>query len=56
MFSLHLHSKPGRTFCVFLWVPHTIHGPANTENANVTLKLGPIGTIHSLKIILLQYF
>ena len=43
--------------CVQTWVPCTVHGTRKFFNkANVTSKLGPMGTIHNLKIFLLQYF
>ena len=43
--------------CVQTWVPCTVQETRKFFNkANVTSKLGLTGTIHGLKIILLQCF
>ena len=50
---VNLDSKRSRPLHFFLGLVHCSRDPQVWKNANITLKLGPMGTIYSLKFILL---
>ena len=55
--SVRLRSGRCVRFAFFFLAPHTLFTDQQVRRkTTITLKLGPTSTIHSLKIILLQYF